>query len=93
MNLNDKTKKISSLNEKEMRQLALIPLLKSMGFSDVYEFHGTREKGKDLIFREVSQMKEIFIHAAVVSVKDITGSTGDSKSSERILGLLTQICA
>ncbi|MCD4692383.1 MAG: hypothetical protein K8R79_05685, partial [Calditrichales bacterium] len=73
------------LNEKRLRQLVLIPLLKGMGFSDVYEFHGVIEKGKDLIFREVSQMKEVFIHASVVSVKDITGSTGDSKSSERIL--------
>ena len=85
MNFDEKIKKISSLTEKDLRHLALIPLLKSMGFSDVYEFHGAREKGKDLIFREVSQMKEVFIHAAVVSAKDITGSTGDSKSSERIL--------
>jgi len=85
MNLNEKITKLSSLSEKELRQLVLIPLLKGMGFSDVYEFHGVREKGKDLIFREVSQMKEVFIHTAVVSIKDITGSTGDSKSSERIL--------
>ena len=56
-----------------------------MGFSDVYEFHGPREKRKDLIFREVSQMKGVFIHTAVVSKKDITGTTGDSKFSERIL--------
>lgn len=85
MKFHEKIEKLIALNEKELRQTVLIPLLKAMGFSDVYEFHGIREKGKDLIFREVSQMKEVFIHAAVVSTKDITGSTGDSKSSERIL--------
>lgn len=85
MKYEEKSEKLSSLKELELRQQVLIPLLKGMGFSDIYEFHGQREKGKDLIFREVSQMKEVFFHAAVVSKKDITGTTGDAKSSERIL--------
>lgn len=85
MKHDEKSKKLLGLNEQELRQQVLIPLLKGMGFSDIYEFHGHREKGKDLIFREVSQMKEVFIHAAVVSTKDITGTTGEAKSSERIL--------
>lgn len=79
----EKSEKLSNLSELELRQQVLIPLLKGMGFSDIYEFHGPREKGKDLIFREVSQMKEVFFHAAVVSKNDITGTTGDAKSAER----------
>jgi len=85
MKIEEKLEKITNLSEQKLRQQVLIPLFKGMGFSDVYESHGTREKGKDLIFREVSQMKEVFIHAAVVSKKDITGTVGDPKSSERIL--------
>jgi len=81
----DKVERLSKLLESELRQQVLIPLLKAMGFSDVYEFHGPKEKGKDLIFREVSRLKEIFVHAAVVSKNDITGTVGDTKSAERIL--------
>jgi len=85
MKYEDKVEQLAKLAESEIRQQVLIPLLNAMGFSDVYEFHGPKEKGKDLIFREASCFKEIFIHAAVVSKHDITGSVGDTKSAERIL--------
>ncbi len=85
MKYEDKVDSLAKLTESELRQQVLIPLLKAIGFSDVYEFHGAKEKGKDLIFREVSRLKEIFVHAAVVSKNDITGTVGDTKSAERIL--------
>ena len=85
MKYEEKVERLKKLTEFEFRQQVLIPLLKAMGFSDVYEFHGPKEKGKDLIFREVSRLKEIFVHAVVVSKNDITGTVGDTKSAERIL--------
>lgn len=85
MKYEEKAERLAKLTELEFRQQVLIPLLKAMGFSDVHEFHGTDEKGKDLIFREVSRLKEVFVHAAVVSKNDITGKVGDTKSAERIL--------
>lgn len=81
----EKKKRLTELNETELRREIIIPLLKAIGYSDVYEFHSTQEKGKDIIFREINRLKEIFIYAAVVSTDNITGKVGDDRSSSRIL--------
>lgn len=85
MRYEDKVKKIKELRESELYRSVLIPLLQAIGYSNVHEYHGVSEKGKDIIFREVSKLKDIYAHAAVVSTKDITGKVGDSQSASRIL--------
>jgi len=81
----EKLRQLRKLPESALRQQVLVPLMGALGFADVYEFHGPREKGKDVIFREASRLGEIFAHAAVVSTHDITGTVSDTKSVERIL--------
>jgi hypothetical protein len=81
----DKKEIIKKLRESELRRNVIIPLLKAAGYSDVHEFHGTIEKGKDILFREPNKLGESFIHAVMVSKEDISGVVGDSKSASRIL--------
>jgi hypothetical protein len=85
MNLEEKKKKLQSLNERELRGKVLIPLFQALGFSDVYETHGPTEKGKDMIFRETSKLGEPVVHAAVVSTSNITARVEDSSSAQRII--------
>jgi len=91
MKLEEKLEQLGKLKESELRRQVLAPLLGALGFADVHEFHGPREKGKDLIFREASRLGEVFVHAAVVSTHDITGTVGDTKSAERILDQVRQV--
>jgi hypothetical protein len=85
MKYEDKLNKLKELREAELYRSVIIPLLQAIGYSNVHENHGVSEKGKDIIFREVSKLKDIYIHAAVVSTKNITGKVGDSQSASRIL--------
>ena len=50
---------IGQMREDDLRELVLIPLLRVMGYRDVYKYHGgDNEKGKDIVcwhFRKVGQ--------------------------------------
>ncbi len=85
MRYDEKKEKITSLNESDLRRQVIIPLLKASGFMEVHEFHGSTEKGKDILFREASKLGESFAHAVVASTENISGKVGDSKSASRIL--------
>jgi len=85
MRFEDKRKRLQSLSERELRQEVIVPLFQAAGYSGVYEFHGPTEKGKDIIFREITVLGDVFVHAAVVSTHDLTGTVGDSRSALRIL--------
>ncbi len=85
MKYEDKKEKLKQVHESAIRQLVIIPLLKAMGYSEVHEFHGPIEKGKDILFREPTKLGESFIHAVIASTEDMNGKVGDSKSASRIL--------
>jgi hypothetical protein len=40
---------VQKMNEKDLRNLVLIPLLRAMKYQDVQEYHGGREFGKDIV--------------------------------------------
>jgi hypothetical protein len=85
MTLKEKKKKLQSIDERELRENVLVPLLQALGYSGVYTFHGPTEKGKDIIFRETSKIGESIVYAAVVSTANITAKVGDPNSAQRIL--------
>jgi len=85
MKYDDKRNKLRKLTESDFRKQVLIPLLRAMGYSDVHEFHGPIEKGKDILFREPNKFGESFIHTIIASVEDITGNVRDAKSATTIL--------
>jgi len=82
---NDKKERLQKLPETALRHDVLIPLLQSMGYMGVSEYHGPLERGKDIVFRELSPLAGSTAHAAVVTTHDLTGAVGDSRSAQRIL--------
>ena len=81
----EKTRMLRELKEWQFRQQILVPILRSMGFSSIMEYHGSIEKGKDIVFRERDKLGDLINYAAVVSRENILGSVGDSNSSLRML--------
>lgn len=77
---------ISSLTEDELRQIVLIPLLHSIGFRDVIEYHGgAAEKGKDIICYYTDPIGEKRYLAIVVKRTDIHGAVGKTGNAGEIL--------
>lgn len=85
MRYEEKKKRLTDLAEVDFRSQVVIPLFRALGYSDVHEFHGPIEKGKDILFREPSKLGESFTHAIIASTQDISGKVGNSKSAARIL--------
>ena len=85
MKLEEKVKRISSLKEQDLRSKLVVPLFRAAGFVDVRVAHGTLERGKDVLFREINKLGEAFTGAAVVSTHDINGAVGDDASARRAL--------
>lgn len=85
-----KLQRLRKLDERTLRREVLIPLFRAAGYSDVLEHHGPTEHGKDIIFREVSRLREVFVHAVVVTTHDINGRVGDDKNAARMLEQVEQ---
>ena len=67
-------------NEDNFIQRFLIPLLKRLGFS-VFNYHGTREYGRDLIFAEMDRFGHVRYHGLQAKYK---GSLGQAAMGEVI---------
>ncbi len=76
----EKALKIGELSEKQLRKEVLIPLLSSMGFKGVREYHGARERGKDIICYSLNNLGNREYMAVVVKVTKIHGSVGKEGS-------------
>lgn len=63
------------MNEKDLRQQILIPLLKAMKYQDVREYHGTTEFGKDIVCWELNKLKNRHNLALVVKATAISGNS------------------
>jgi hypothetical protein len=83
----EKLEILKKLDEDRLRKEVLIPLFVKMGFRDVIEYHGSAEKGKDIIFSEKDAFGEKFYTGVVVKKGDITGSA----SSGGAMVVLNQI--
>jgi len=75
---------ISSLTEDQVRNIVLIPLLSKMGFKNVIEYHGTAEKGKDIIARFIDMAGDTRYLAVVAKRGDIHGSVGKTGNAGEI---------
>lgn len=88
MNHNEKKEILKKLDEKEFRQDLIIPLLSKMGYIAPVEYHGTNEKGKDIICFEYDKLGEQRFLAIVAKTGDLTGS---ASSNAGLMNVVTQI--
>lgn len=90
MEKKEKLDMLRRLNESRLRKEVLIPLFEKMGSKDVIEYHGSVEKGKDIIFYKMDEFKERIYTGVVVKVGDITGSASDSNGAMNVLNQIQQ---
>lgn len=90
MNQNEKKELLNSLNETEFRQDLIIPLLSKMGFYAPLEYHGTNERGKDIICFEYDKLKEQRFLSIVAKVGDLTGDVSTNKGLSTIVNQVNQ---
>jgi hypothetical protein len=80
---------IGHLPEAELRTTVLLPLLKAMGYLDVFEYHGgTLEQGKDLVMWKRDPLQGRVNYAVVAKAQKISGAAEGKDSSG---GLVMQI--
>lgn len=88
MNAREKKEILNSINEKEFRQDLIIPLLSKMGYLAPIEYHGTSERGKDIICFEYDRLNEQRFLSVVAKVGDLTGSAA---SNAGLMNVVSQV--
>lgn len=56
MNADDKLSKLAQMDEDELRESLLLPLLSRMGFKYVMIYHGPGERGKDIVCLDTNRL-------------------------------------
>ena len=64
---------MESLKEEDLRIKVLIPLFRAMSYSEIRDFQGANELGKDLVLRKESEFGDTEYTAVVVKAVSITG--------------------
>ena len=73
---------VEQMEEKELRRRVLIPLLRAMGYQDVYQYHGgSGEQGKDMVGLILDKLGGRLNLALVVKAKPITGKANIAKGT------------
>jgi hypothetical protein len=90
MNLKAKIARIRELDEKSLRESVLQPLLARMGFKYVQVYHGSREKGKDIICLDEDRLGNREYVAVVATAKDLNANVSSSRSLQSILRQVQQ---
>lgn len=91
MEKKEKLNMLRKLNESRLRIEVLVPLFQKMGFKDVIEYHGSAEKGKDIIFfYELDKFDNKIYTGVVVKAGDITGSASSSSGAMNVLNQIQQ---
>jgi len=81
---------IEAMNERELREQVLVPLLKAMGFQGVHIQHGSSELGKDIVCWKSDQWRGRLNYAVVVKAEDIRGAVTGTGSAAAILTQVEQ---
>ncbi len=88
MNHNEKKEILKNLSEKEFRQDLIIPLLSKMGYIAPIEYHGTNERGKDIICFEYDRLGEQRFLSVVAKIGDLTG---DAATDKGLINVVNQV--
>ncbi len=91
MHISEKKNLIQNLNEDDLRQKVIIPLLSKLGFIDPIHHHHSGEKGKDIVCKEYDRVfKKTKYLAVIVKKGDITGSSSSSDGYFNVINQLKQ---
>ncbi len=90
MNPNEKKEILKNLTEKEFRQDLIIPLLSKMEYIAPIEYHGTNEKGKDIICFEYDKLSEQRFLAVVAKSGNLTGNASTNTGLMTIVNQVQQ---
>jgi hypothetical protein len=81
---------IEAMNETELREEILKPLLEAMDFQGVYIAHGSSELGKDIVCWKSDPWAGRLNHAVVAKAEDIRGTTTGTNSAAAVLTQVEQ---
>lgn len=90
MNPREKKEILNNLNEKEFRQDLIIPLLSKMGYLAPIEYHGTNERGKDIICFEYDRLNEQRFLSVVAKTGDLTGNAATNSGLMTVVNQIQQ---
>jgi hypothetical protein len=90
MNPREKKEILNSLIEKEFRQDLIIPLLSKMGYLAPIEYHGTNERGKDIICFEYDRLNEQRFLSVVAKTGDLTGKAATNSGLMTVVNQVLQ---
>ena len=90
MDREEKLAMLQGLSEDRLRKEVLIPLFRAMKFKDVIEYHGTAEKGKDIIYYTEDSFGDRSYTSVVVKKTTITGAVGKKGNAKEILFQIEQ---
>jgi len=92
MNVVEKKAILNGLKEAEFRRDLLIPLLSKMKFIAPTEYHGTNERGKDIICLEYDKLGGQRFLAVVAKTDDFTGNVATGTDLMNIVNQVQQAC-
>ena len=90
MNVDDKLLKLLRMNEEELRESLLLPLLSRMGFKYVMVYHGPGERGKDIVCLDTNRLGKREYMAVVAKAKDLDGNVSSPESLQAVLNQIRQ---
>jgi hypothetical protein len=90
MNPREKKEILNNLNEKEFRQDLIIPLLSKVGYLAPIEYHGTNERGKDIICFEYDRLNEQRFLSVVAKTGDLTGNAATNTGLMTVVNQVQQ---
>ncbi|MCK4613922.1 MAG: HEAT repeat domain-containing protein, partial [Thermoplasmata archaeon] len=83
--LERKKEMLQKLNEADLRTKVLIPLFQKMGYRGIIHYHGTLEKGKDIVFYGEDKLGEREYAGVVVKAAKIHGRAGEGGNASEVL--------
>lgn len=90
MNGESKIERLRLLDEKALREDVLVPLLGRMGYKAVTVYHGSRERGKDIVCFDYDRLQNREYMAVVVKTADLDGSINSANGLPEVVRQVQQ---
>ena len=81
----EKLTKLRQLNERDLRENVLLPLLTRLGYSAPTIYHGSQERGKDIITYRTDPIGQREYLAVVAKSVDLSGSVSSSRGLREVI--------